>query len=112
MASSSSTPEHDIETLKKRHKELDTLRTKARANLENAQKQLDELKSEARTAYGTDDLEQLRTKLGQMRQENEQKRAAYEQHLDEIAAKLVEVEKAFAATGQDGKRLAADERSP
>jgi chromosome segregation ATPase len=93
MASSS--PENDIETLKKRHKELDTLRTKARANLENAQKQLDELKTEARTAYGTDDLEQLRVKLAEMKKENEEKRSAYEQHLDEIAARLVEVEKAF-----------------
>jgi prefoldin subunit 5 len=96
MASSS--PENDIETLKKRHKELDTLRTKARANLENAQKQLDELKAEARQGYGTDDLEQLRVKLAEMKKENEEKRSAYEQHLDEIAAKLVEVEKAFNAT--------------
>lgn len=104
MASSASSPEQDIESLKKRHKELDTLRTKARANLENAQKQLDELKAEARTGYGTDDLEQLRVKLAEMRKENEEKRATYEQHLDEIAAKLVEVEKAFTATGQDAKR--------
>ena len=104
MASSSASPEHDIEALKKRHKELDTLRTKARANLENAQKQLDELKTEARTAYGTDDLELLRQKLTQMRKENEEKRAAYEHHLDEIAAKLAAVEKAFDATAQESKR--------
>ena len=93
----------DIEQLKAKHKELDTARTRAKANLESAQKQLDELRAEARQAYGTDDLDALRQKLAQMRDENERKRADYQQHLEQIQAKLGEVEKTFAAAGQAKK---------
>src|SRR3712207_4827133 len=90
----------DIEQLKAKHKELDTARTRAKANLESAQKQLDELRGEARQAYGTDDLDALRQKLAQMRDENERKRSDYQQHLEQIQAKLAEVEKTFTAAGQ------------
>ncbi len=93
----------DIEQLKAKHKELDTARTRAKANLESAQKQLDELRTEARQAYGTDDLDALRQKLTQMRDENERKRADYQQHLEQVQAKLAEVEKTFAAAGQAKK---------
>ena len=95
MASETSRPTQDIEALKQTHKELDTKRTKARANLETAQRQLDELKAEARKAYGTDNLDELRSKLLAMKQENEKKRADYQRHLEEIQAKLDEVEKTF-----------------
>ncbi len=91
-------PTADIEALKQQHKQLDTRRTTARAHLAAAQKQLEDLSAEARTAYGTDNLDELRAKLQAMRAENEQKRAAYEKHLAEIQTKLDEVQKAF---GQD-----------
>jgi hypothetical protein len=35
-----------------------------------------------------------------MRDENEQKRADYQQHLEQVQAKLDEVERTFAAAGQ------------
>ncbi|HEX8913837.1 MAG TPA: hypothetical protein VF796_15925 [Humisphaera sp.] len=93
----------DIEQLKSKYKELDTARTRARANLETAQKQLDELKAEARAAYGTDDLDALRQRLTQMRDENERKRADYQAHLEQVQAKLKEVEQTFAAAGSEKK---------
>ena len=68
----------------------------AEANLTTATQQLDARKAEAREKYGTDDLEQLRKLLEKMKQENEQKRAAYQQHLEQIDASLAEVEKEFA----------------
>lgn len=85
----------DIESLKQQHKQLDTRRTTARAHLATAQKQLEELSAEARKAWGTDNLDELRAKLLAMRQENEQKRAAYQKHLADVQAKLAEVERAF-----------------
>lgn len=93
MASDPQPPALDLETLRKRHKELDTQRTKARANLETAEKQLAELQAEARQQYGTDDLDALRQKLREMREENERKRAEYQAHLEEIERKLAEVER-------------------
>lgn len=95
-------PALDIEELKRRHKDLDTQRTKARANLENAERQLDELKAEARAAYGTDDLDALREKLDEMRRENERKRAEYQAHLEQVQARLAEVEQTFAGAGSKG----------
>jgi chromosome segregation ATPase len=86
----------DIEKLKARYAELDRARTTAQANLDNAQKQLDEAKAEARTHYGTDDLDVLRQKLADMKAENERKRAEYQEHLEQVQSKLAEVEKAFA----------------
>jgi len=82
----------DIEALKQQHKQLDTRRTTARANLATAQKHLEELRAEARKTYGTDDLDALRARLLSMRRENEQKRAEYQQHLQEIQARLAQIE--------------------
>jgi chromosome segregation ATPase len=85
----------DIETLKQRHAELDRARVTAQANLRNATEQLAELKEEAMKLYGTDDLDALRAKLQEMREQNERKRAEYQRHLEEIEAKLTEVDRKF-----------------
>src|SRR5262249_25120112 len=85
----------DIETLKQRHAELDRARVTAEANLKNATEQLAELKEEAMKLYGTDDLDALRAKLQEMREQNERKRAEYQRHLEEIEAKLTEVDRKF-----------------
>ena len=89
-------PPLDIEELRKRHRELETRRTRAEADLENASRQLDAVKAESRERYGTDDLSQLRRKLDEMRAQNEQKRAQYQAHLEEIEAALKRVEEGFA----------------
>lgn len=88
-------PAQDIESLKKRHKELERQKTTAEANLKNALDQLEALKQEAREKYSTDDLDALRTLLTKMKSENEQKRAQYEKHLDEIETALAKVEADF-----------------
>lgn len=86
----------DIEQLKKKHKELERRKTTAEADLRNATQQLDALKEEARQKYGTDDLDELRARLTEMKQSNERKRADYQKHLEEIEIRLAQVEKAFA----------------
>lgn len=86
----------DIETLRKRHTELDRKRAAAEANLKTATDNLEALKREARELYGTDDLEALRAKLEEMKKENERKRDEYQKHLDEIETGLNELDKQYA----------------
>src|SRR3954453_11596306 len=82
----------DIETLRKRHTDLDRKRAAAEANLRTANEQLDALRKEARELYQTDDLDELRKKLAAMKDENDRKRTEYQQHLDEIEAGLKQIE--------------------
>ena len=92
----------DIETLRKRHTELDRKRAAAEANLKTATDNLETLKREARELYGTDDLDALRTKLEEMKKENERKRAEYQKHLDEIETGLNELDKQYAQSKTGG----------
>ena len=92
MASDAKTIQ-DIETLKKRHRELDRQKTTAEANCKTAEEQLQRLKEEARVKYGTDDLAQLKARLEQMKSDNDLKRTQYQKHLDEIELKLQAIEK-------------------
>ena len=85
----------DIESLRRRHRDLDRLKAGEEANLANARKNLDELQSQARRDYGTDDLEALRKQLAELEAENTRKRAAYDAHLREIQLKLDEVKARF-----------------
>src|SRR5258706_15556250 len=89
-------PVLDIDTLKKRHKTLELQKAKSEESLKNATEQLDALKEEARSKYATDDLAQLKKKLQEMKDQNEQKRAEYQGHLEEIETRLAQGEKNFA----------------
>jgi len=100
MPTNSKTMTLDIEQLKKKHKELERQKTTAEANLKTANEQLDALKGEARLKYGTDDLEQLRKRLAEMKESNERKRGDYQKHLEEIETRLVAVEGEFANPAQ------------
>lgn len=81
-----------IETLRERHKSLEQKRIVAETNRSNAEKRLSELKDEAKTLFGTDDLGKLGEMLAAMVAENERKRAEYQQTLDEIEGDLSAVE--------------------
>jgi hypothetical protein len=85
----------DIELLKKRHRELDRKKAMAEANQRSAEESLAKLKAEAKAQYGTDDLEELKKKLDEMKQQNLQKRREYQAHLDSIETKLQEIEKKY-----------------
>ena len=88
----------DIETLRKRHTDLDRKRAAAEANLRTANDQLDALRKEARELYQTDDLDELRKKLGAMKDENDRKRTEYQQHLDQLETNLKQIEQQHTAT--------------
>lgn len=81
-----------IEELTDRYKEFHERKISATANLKNAQRQLDELREQAKKEYGTDDLDALKKKLDDMKRENEEKRAKYQADLDKIEVDLAAVE--------------------
>jgi hypothetical protein len=81
-----------IEQLRQRFDTLRDKRTTAQANLRTAEEQLAKLQAEAREKYGTDDPTELQNLLAKIRAENEEKRAAYQQHLDKIDADLKSLE--------------------
>jgi chaperonin cofactor prefoldin len=85
-----------IEELRKRFDDLNTKRITAEANHKNAQKQLDELKAAAKAQWGTDNLDELRTRLKELEDENERKRSEYQVQLDKIEADLKQVDGDFA----------------
>jgi chromosome segregation ATPase len=78
--------------LRKRFDELRDRRTTAQANLKNVESSLEKLKAQAREKYNTDDPAELQRLLEQMREENEKKRADYQEHLDDIQTKLDDLE--------------------
>jgi hypothetical protein len=93
-----------IEALQGRYNKLNTRKIQAETNLENARRQLEQLKQEAREKYGTDDVTALRAKLAELSAENELKRKNYQAQLDRIEGELEAVELKFAdaeSTGHD-----------
>lgn len=84
-----------IEQLQQRYAAFSNQHIRVQAQLEEAQKRLAELHQQAKTQFGTDDVDQLRQKLETMKRENEQKRSEYQASLDQIDAKLKEVECEF-----------------
>jgi chromosome segregation ATPase len=86
-----------IEQLQQRYQSLNTKKIQSETNLENARKELDRLRKEALEKYGTDDVEQLRKKLEQMKAENEEKRRNYQADLDRIESELAEIETKYEA---------------
>lgn len=92
----------EIETLRLKYNDLNTKKTRAETNLENARNQLEKLKKEAREAYGTDDLDALRSKLAEIKADNEAKTAKYRTDLEKIEADLQGVEEKYKATSEEG----------
>lgn len=90
-----SNSEQSIEELQLRYNGLNTRKIQAETNLKNAEKQLDQLKQQAREKYGTDDVEQLREQLTEMRNENDRKRREYQAELDRIDGELTKVDQEY-----------------
>ena len=91
----------NIDQLKKRYDKLHANKIRAGAQLEGAEKHLAQLQQRARTEFGTDDLDELRTKLQEMETENERRRAAYQESLDAIDADLQAVAAKYGDADQD-----------
>ncbi len=85
--------EQSMEELRQRFNRLHEQKITAAADLKNAEETLSALKEQARTNWGTDDIQQLERKLEEMTAENERKRAEYQRHLEKIEADLAAVER-------------------
>jgi len=87
-----------IDKLQQRYAKFNKQQIRVQAQLEEAEKRLSELQTQAKTDFGTDDVDALQQKLEAMKKENEKKQAQYKKGLDEVEAKLEEVESEFAET--------------
>ena len=92
MKTSNNAGQQDIEVLRQRYDSLREQRITADNNLKHAREQLEQLCAEAHKEFGTDDLKTLEAKLAAMREDNEKKRAAYQEHLDGIERDLAALE--------------------
>ena len=97
MAINTTSPQQSIEELSKRYEGLNAKRIQAQTNLKHAQNQLDALKTKATQEYGTDDLEELKRILAEMKRKNENDRASYQASLDQIEAELAQIEEKYNA---------------
>ena len=82
-----------IEELCEDYKVLNDSKVRAEQDLKNAEKTLNELKTEAQKEFGTDDIKKLEDKLNEIETKNEQKRKEYQEVIEEIEARLKEVGK-------------------
>ena len=91
----------DIEQLRRRFDDLNQKRIRTDANLQNARKRLEELQQRAREEFGTDNLEELQTKLAEMKIENEKRRVDYQASLDRIEQELAKIESDYTEAQDD-----------
>ena len=84
-----------IEALQQRYQKFSDQRIRAQTQLEESQKRLAELEQQATEQFGTADVDQLQEKLEKLKTENEKKQVEYQKNLDEVHAKLTQVESDF-----------------
>ena len=89
----------EMDELRKRYEVLSKKKTVCETQLGTAEKTLQTLQAQAVAAYGTDNLDALKTRLEEMKAENQRLQDEYKASLDGIEASLKEVDK---ASGQAG----------
>lgn len=94
----SESAQQSIEELQQRYQALHTRKIQTETQRDAALERLDELKTESKQKYGTDDVETLKLQLQQMNEENERKRKEYQASLDLIEQELAAVEEKFRDT--------------
>ena len=95
-----------IEQLQARFTEFQKQKIVVETDRKHALEKLQELKTVALEKYGSDDLEQLQQTLEEMKADNERKRSKYQQDLDAIETKLVEIAEQFDGNAERGVRSA------
>ena len=100
MAKSSSESQ-TIEQLQARYEGLNEQKIKVSAQREHALQRLEELKTQAKQQYGSDDIEQLALKLKEMKSRNEEMRSQYQATLDGIDRDLAAIDEKFADSQEE-----------
>ena len=84
-----------IEQLQSRHEALNKQKIQVETQRDHAISQLNELKSQAKELYGSDDVEQLKKTLAEMKAANKEKRSQYQASLNAIDADLAAISEKF-----------------
>ncbi len=82
----------ELEGLKEKYTRLHEEKLRTEQDLANVKKQLDDLKKEAREAYGTDDPQELERVLADRRKENLRMVTEYREHIASIEKGLSALE--------------------
>ncbi|MGE4297333.1 MAG: hypothetical protein AB7E47_04820 [Desulfovibrionaceae bacterium] len=86
--------EQELSGLKREYDALKERKVRTEQDLANLERQLADLETEAHTAYGTADPEELEALLAAKREENARLVAAYGEHIATVRAGLAAVEAA------------------
>ena len=86
-----------IEQLQSKYDELNRRKIQAETRHRDASDQLQKLRSQALSTLGTDDLDELKLKLVKMQEENESRRAKYQEDLQAIESKLLAIDQKYAS---------------
>jgi len=93
-------PNQTIEQLQDRFRLLNEQKIKVETQRDHALSQLNDLKSQAKELYGSDDIAELKETLKEMKTSNEKKRSEYQESLDAIDAELAAVNEKFSANDE------------
>ena len=84
--------EQELNSLRRQYEQLRDQKVRTEQDMANLTSQLEALKTQAKTEYGTDDPKELQALLEKKRQENEKVVAEYREHVQQIQADLADVE--------------------
>ena len=84
-----------IEQLQSRYDQLNKQKIQVETQRESAVEQLNKLKAQAEELYGSDDVEQLKKILADMKSANQEKRSQYEASLNSIDKDLAAINENF-----------------
>jgi chromosome segregation ATPase len=92
MAQPTTSKSQPIDELRRRYDDLNNKRVAAETRLDQTQKALEQLKTEAQEQWGTSDLAELQKKLAKQQADNDSLRQSYEASLAQIETSLKEIE--------------------
>jgi hypothetical protein len=81
-----------LQELRKHHQSLHERKIATEQDRKNLEQRLQELRTQAEREYGTSDIDQLHRLLEERRQENERMVREYQQHIDDIQKRLIEID--------------------
>lgn len=84
--------EQELNALRAQYEQLRDRKVRTEQDVANLSNQLDALKQQAHSLYGTSDPEELQTLLEKKRLENEKVVAEYREHIQQIQKDLASVE--------------------
>ena len=92
-----------IEQLQTKYEDLNRRKIEAETRFRDVSDQLETLRAQSLSTWGTDDLDELKLKLVKLQEENEARRAKYQADLLSIESKLQEVDEKYQSIREAGR---------